>query len=125
MIGKIALKYFKRGFNCSQCILKACDDFYGLSLGESCFDMLKCVSNGFGIGSLCSILSAGVMVLGLMFEENKVKSLRIRFLTEAAEALGGTNCPEIRRNMKSPSGCERAVETAGDLLEKIIEENTV
>lgn len=120
MLGKLALKYYNEGFNCSQCIIKACDKFYGLGLENTTYDMLRCVSDGFGICSLCSVFAAGVMVIGLMFDERKAKGLRIAFLTEAAKAFGGTDCPKVRSYMHGRGGCARVIEAVGNMLEKII-----
>lgn len=120
MLGKLALKYFNEGCNCSQSILKACDEYYNIGLENRTYDMLKCVSGGFGIGSVCSVFVAAVMVFGLMFDEGKAKRLRIVFLEEAHKKFGGTDCPKVQAYMAERGGCGRVIEDVGDMIEKVV-----
>ncbi len=120
MLGKLALKYYKEGYNCSQSIIKVCDDFYKLNLDSQTYDILGCVSNGFGIGSICSVFAAGVMALGLMFDEKKAKTMRLVFLSEANKKFGAVNCPDVRGNMAKYGGCGRVIEETCEIIEKII-----
>lgn len=120
MLGKLALKYYKEGYNCSQCIIKACDDFYKLNLDSRTYDILSCVSNGFGIGSICSVFAAAVMAFGLMFDERKAKALRIAFLTEANKKFGAADCPRVHSYMAKNGGCGKVIEETGEIIEKIV-----
>ena len=120
MLGKIALKYYNNGLNCSQCIIKAVGEFYNINIDKQSFRMLSAVSNGFGIGSLCSVIAAGVMVFGLMFDENTAKRLRIRLLAKWEEAFGSANCSNIKASPACKNGCERAVYYGGELIESLI-----
>ncbi len=118
MLGKIALKYFKDGSNCSQCIIKAAGEFYNINIDNNSYRMLSAVSSGFGIGSLCSVLTAGIMVFGLMFDECTAKRLRIRLLAKWREAMGSTDCSKIKAACKD--GCEKTVYYGAELIESLI-----
>ena len=120
MVGMTALKYFRSGCSCSQCILKACADVYGLKPEASCYNMLGAISNGLGIGSTCSVLTAGIMVLGLIFGENAAKRLRLKFMSEASKIYGSLSCPALGRLMSDKGGCGKLIMEIGDILENII-----
>lgn len=120
MLGETALEYFKRGYNCSQCIIKAAGDIYKLDLGINSMDMLRGVSNGFGIGGLCSILTAGIMVFGMLFDENTTKRLRIALLSEVSRKYGAVSCPCLSRKLSCSGGCGRLVKEVGNMIEDII-----
>lgn len=73
------------------------------------------MKNGLGIGSVCSALSAGVMVLGLFLTPEQVKKERIKLLADCAEMFGNINCvllsdadDEFCRDIISFTACETA-----------------
>ena len=67
------------GDNCSQVILRAVAEEYGISLSEELFCACRGIHGGFGINGMCSGIVAGVMALGLLCEE-ELKLKRILFL---------------------------------------------
>ena len=112
---KLAIEYYRNGYNCSQCILKAASVKFNFSLSKYCLKMCSPVSNGFGIKSTCSVLIAAIMVLGVMFNETCAKRLRIRFLNDFATKHGSLNCAHLKKDR-----CEEIISSAADILEKII-----
>ena len=67
------------GDNCSQVILRAVAEEYGISLSEELFCACRGIHGGFGINGMRSGIVAGVMALGLLCEE-ELKLKRILFL---------------------------------------------
>ena len=109
----------KTGENCSGIILRAAAEEYGIHLSEDILSACKGVQSGFGVGSFCSGLAAAVMVLGLLFDEDTVKTKRIQFLFRIQEQFGSLNC--CRLSLLGED-CEEFLAQAGDILQKIIEE---
>lgn len=116
MLKKQAVEYFNEGYNCSQCILKAANDIYRLNLPTECVNMCIGVNNGFGIGGVCSVLVACIMVISIMCPDD-IKFKRIKLLDEFMADNGSINCGEIRK-----SNCINIIEDTCDMLEKIINE---
>ncbi len=113
-----ALKYYSKGYNCSQCILKAASETYGLNLPDECINMCRGISNGLGIGGICSVLIACVMIISILCPEKNIKAYRIKMTDMFAAENGNLNCGKIRKN-----DCRHIIETSCDILEKIIIEN--
>ena len=109
----------KTGENCSRIILQAAAEEYGICLSEDILSACKGIQSGFGIGSFCSGLAAGVMVLGLLFDEDTVKSKRIQFLFQVQERFASLNCCRLS---SLEEDCEKFLMQVGDILQKIIEE---
>lgn len=120
MVGKIAAELYEKGLSCSECIFIACDRVYSLGAHKTCYDMLKAVSNGFGIGSVCSILTAAIMVFGIMFDETNAKRLRMELFSEVSRLYGGLSCPCLKKLMYDKGGCRSLIYEIGELTEKII-----
>lgn len=117
-----AIEYYKKGYNCSQCILKAAEFKYKRPVPKQCFDMCRGVNTGFGIGGICSVLVAGIMIFGLFFEEETVKRLRIKLLTEFRNHYGCLNCADLLRMRKDSGRCEGIVGQVAEMVERMINE---
>lgn len=116
-----AVYFYEEGESCFDCILKASEYKYGLYVPKECYMSFKGFSNGFGIGGMCSALSGAIAVLGLLFDEEDVKTLRLKFLMEFRKRYGSYNCMSV---YESVSGrCELVIKTAADILEDIIRES--
>ena len=108
--------YCQAGENCSRIILQAAAEEYNFPLSEDVLDACKGISGGFGIGGLCSGLTAAVMVLGLMFDEETVKEKRIQFFFLVQEKLGVLDCMRL-----SSDDCGEILEIIGEVLKEVIE----
>lgn len=113
---KLALEYYKNGYNCSQCILKAAADRFDIVLPKKCLNMCRGINNGFGVGSVCSVLVAAIITLGLFFNEQSLKRVRINFLNDFNSKYGSLNCAQL----KSKNNCEKIISDVAQILEKII-----
>jgi C_GCAxxG_C_C family probable redox protein len=118
---QLALKYYRNGYGCSQCIIKAADVKYNLSLSKSAYNMTGAMNTGFGIGGMCTVIIASVMVLGLLFDEKTVKSLRLVFLDEFYQKYKTIDCHKLRQGRTGMKKCEEIISDAMEILEKLID----
>ncbi|MDR2649686.1 MAG: C-GCAxxG-C-C family protein [Clostridiales bacterium] len=117
---ELAVKYYRKGFNCSQCILKAANIVYNIKVPEQSFNMCRGVDAGFGSGNLCCALVGGVMVFGLMFDKDVTKCMRIRLFELFQQKYSSIQCAALTRRMND--GCEQIVADAAALTQRVIEE---
>ena len=120
MLNKIALYYHKKGYNCSQCILKACEEIYNIKCSEETLNLCSAINNGFGIGSMCSVLIAGIMVFGLLFEENTAKKLRLKLLLSFKEKHS-LDCISLKKEFNNKN-CDKIIEEISNIIENLINE---
>ncbi|MDR2939564.1 MAG: C-GCAxxG-C-C family protein [Clostridiales bacterium] len=113
-----AYGYYKEGYNCSACILKAAEDYFKMPIDEQCYSLCSGVNMGMGVGSTCSALVAAVMVFGLMFDKETVKRLRIKLFSDFSENHKDLSCPRLA---KGP-GCGGLIKEVAALAKAIIEE---
>lgn len=114
MLKDRAIRFYNSDYNCSQCIIKAANEKYGLNLPDECVKMCIGVNNGLGIGSVCSVLMACVMILSVMFPDD-IKRKRMAMINEFVCQNGSVNCGKIMK-----SNCCDIIESSCDILEKII-----
>lgn len=66
-----AVELHSENYNCAQCVLKACKEFYP----EISDELLAKIASGFGggvcCGEICGALTGGVMAVGLSTEFNE------------------------------------------------------
>ena len=117
-----AIYYYRNGYNCSACILKAAEEVYNIPITKQSLEMCSGISNGFGTGGMCSVLVAGIMVLGLIFDEAAVRRMRLEFLTGFSEKYGSINCSKLK-NGQAGIFCEDLIGDAAKMLGEIIERN--
>ena len=114
------------GYNCAQCVLMACGEFYP----EIEDEVLASVAAGFGggvnCGQICGALSGAVMALGLAckFQKNSVLKSKadINQLTKFCVAdfenkFDSILCSELRGGEFS---CNELVAYGAELTEKIL-----
>ena len=75
-------------------------DEYGLPIECCCVDMCAGVYNGLGVGSICSIVVGGVMVISLYFKnENTIKHKRMEFINNIYDKFNTINCGKMPNKM--------------------------
>jgi len=117
---KMSIEFYRKGFNCSQSILKAAEVTYNIKVPDQSFNMCKGIGSGFGAGNLCCALVGGVMVFGLMFDETVTKRMRIRLLDLFQQKYGSIQCAVLIKRMRDD--CEQVVGDVADFTQKVIEE---
>jgi C_GCAxxG_C_C family probable redox protein len=86
---QLAVSRFKDGFSCSQAVLSAFSDTYGLDL-----PLYLKISQPFGggiahLGDICGAVSEALMVIGLKYGWTKAEDIRAR------EKRNNTTCSKI------------------------------
>ncbi len=118
MLKERALRYYKTGCNCSQCILKAAEEEYGLTIPQECYECCEGIYNGFGIGSVCSVLIGCIMVIGLSGVDVSCRRL---YMTERFNSkFCSVNCGCLIRDNE----CSNIIADACDILEDILTEDS-
>ncbi len=140
-----AVNLFESGFACSQAVLCAYSDLFGLNE-----ELALKVAGGFGAGiggsaNLCGAVSGAIMVLGLKYsstectdKEKKAKNYQIAksFMDSFENEKGNLLCknllgydisiPEIKEKAKEAdvfkNTCPDCVRTAAEILEKFLNE---
>ena len=120
MLKEKALYYYRKGYNCSQCILKACESVYKIPISNQSMKLCSAVNNGFGIGSICSVLVSGIMIFGIMFYEVTAKKMRIKLLT-MFNSKHSLDCMSLKKEFND-GNCENIVGEIAQLIELIIDE---
>ena len=110
--------YCAAGENCSRSILRAAAEECGISLSEDILAACGGISGGFGVSGMCSGLVAGVMALGLLFDEEEVKIKRILFLVKVQEKFGGLDCCRLSALGEDCSGI---LERIAEILQEVME----
>ena len=113
---RLAIEFYRNGFNCSQAILKAISKKFDIKLPNECINLCTGINNGFGIQSVCSVLVACIMGLGLFFDDQTTKKLRIKFLNQFNLKYKTLNCERLSEKYN----CEKIISDAADMIEKII-----
>ena len=101
------------GDNCSQVILRAVAEEYGISLSEELFCACRGIHGGFGINGMCSGIVAGVMALGLLCEEAETDSVSSSG-TESIRQSGLLHAFGSGRGLQRRFGGNRGNFTGGD-----------
>jgi C_GCAxxG_C_C family probable redox protein len=116
----LAVSRFKEGFSCSQAVLSAFSEAFGLDLGLS----LR-ISQPFGGGiahggDMCGAVSGALMVIGLRYGRTKAEDIQSRektyevtrdFLNKFREARGTISCRELLgHDLATEKGHKKAVE---------------
>ncbi len=119
---KEALYYYSHGYNCSQCILKAAEAYYKISIPKNSLEMCNGVNTGFGIGGMCSVLIAGIMVFGLFFDDTTTKKLRMKLLSSFTDKHRSMDCCDLKKERKEGYMCEKLVGEIAEMVCKLIDE---
>lgn len=115
-----AIQYYRQGYNCAQCILKAAEYRFHIPFSKQSLNACEGISSGFGIGGICSVLIAGVMIFGILFDETTVKELRLLLLDEFQKKFGSLNCGAIARPKEDGDNCFRVVGEGAEIIEGLI-----
>ncbi len=116
----LAIKYYNNGFNCSQCIIKAFQEKYGQAISPEIYSALSAINTGLGIGTVCSAIVAGVMLFGILFDEETAHRLRLKLLTYFDAYFGSINCSGLSRSKNNYNGCDKVISMAAYFTEQIL-----
>ena len=143
---EVALNYFNNGYNCSQAVLGAFCEEYGIDLDKAC---KMAVAFGGGVsrqGRMCGCLAGALMVLGLQYGQDSTQSVDIRIQNyelgkelckEFIRVNGALDCKDIiKYNLNNieeraeaqkadvfKNRCSQVVVNTAKLLEAFLEDN--
>ncbi len=125
-IGKRALEFHEKGYNCAQSVLAACGEYTGMDEKTA-----LAVSAGFGggarSGELCGAISGAIMANGLAFPFNdasdaeakqKIAQIATRCVDIAREKYGSVRCAELKGNINCSEIITMMAEAAEEIINK-------
>ena len=132
-----AVQYYEGGYLCSQAVLAAYAEEYGLT-EEQALKLGTCLGAGMRKGEVCGACTGALMVLGLMHNDPKNRKAAyentVRFLNGFRDANGSYLCNDLLGcDVRTPEGvqyardhhlftefCPMMVESAVEILEEIL-----
>ena len=132
---ELSVKLFEDGYLCSQAVFAAFSENYGLSKKEA-LKIGACFGSGMRKAEVCGACTGALMVLGLKFGEDRVKSNELceRFLDEFKNENGSYLCRDLlNSDISTEEGrqyaiennlfnelCPKMVESASRIVEEIL-----
>ena len=132
-----AVQYYQDGYLCSQSVLTAYAEEYGLT-EELALKLGTCLGAGMRKGEVCGACTGALMVLGLMHDDPKNRKTAYentkQFLNDFRDVNGSYLCNDLLGcDVRTPEGvqyardhhlftelCPRMVASAVEILEKIM-----
>ena len=132
-----AVQYYEGGYLCSQAVLAAYAEEYGLT-EEQALKLGTCLGAGMRKGEVCGACTGALMMLGLMHDDPKNRKAAyentVRFLNGFRDANGSYLCNDLLGcDVRTPEGvqyardhhlftefCPKMVESAVEILEEIL-----
>ncbi len=135
--GEKAVQYYESGYLCSQAVLAAYAEEYGLT-EEQALKLGTCLGMGMRKGEVCGACTGALMVLGLLHDDPKNRKAANenseRFLNGFRDANGSYLCNDLLGcDVRMPEGvqyardhhlftefCPKMVASAVEILEEIL-----
>ena len=132
-----AVQYYQDGYLCSQSVLTAYAEEYGLT-EELAMKLGTCLGAGMRKGEVCGACTGALMVLGLMHDDPKNRNTAYentkQFLNDFRDVNGSYLCNDLLGcDVRTPEGvqyardhhlftefCPKMVASAVEILEKIM-----
>ena len=132
-----AVQYYQDGYLCSQSVLAAYAEEYGLT-EEQALKLGTCLGAGMRKGEVCGACTGALMVLGLMHDDPKNRKTAYentkQFLNDFRDVNGSYLCNDLLGcDVRTPEGvqyardhhlftefCPKMVASAVEILEKIM-----
>ena len=132
-----AVQYYQDGYLCSQSVLAAYAEEYGLT-EELALKLGTCLGAGMRKGEVCGACTGALMVLGLMHDDPKSRKTAYentkQFLNDFRDVNGSYLCNDLLGcDVRTPEGvqyardhhlftefCPKMVASAVEILEKIM-----
>lgn len=120
--------YMRRhDLNCAEAMLHAGNEAYELGLSKEALKVTAGFGGGLGTEHLCGAASGAVMLLGVLFAEErghtsaKLAALRDEFVQRFTERFGKLDCAHVKAHHRSLySGCQPVVEGAAEIVDDIV-----
>ncbi len=131
------IRYYYPGnghnYSCAEAMMRAMNDYYGLSLPEEMFYAASSFSGGCWQNEMCGGLASIAAVLGIMYSRNghghdsvELKKLIIQLFSQVRGKYGCTNCGSLKPLIHVPERkCEPGLVFMCDIAEQLIRENEI
>ncbi len=121
--------YFEMNYNCAETMIRAGNEYYGLGLHDRDMIMLGGYGGGMQTGNTCGAILAAVSILSMKYVEAKahestdIKPVTTALIREFNKQYGSILCKDIKpQSFDKSYRCRKTIETACDILEKVIAE---
>lgn len=113
-------------YNCCESFVRACNDYYQLSLSEEALQVFCSFGGGLNMGLDCGFYLSGIAVIGKLFHSNQppykneiVIALTKKWYEVYRGSLGSHLCKDLKDEV---NGCGALGRKAAILFEQMIEE---
>lgn len=114
--------------NCAETMLYAGNEAFELGLSSDVLKVAAGFGGGLGAEHLCGAASGAMMLLGLLFAEDrghtspKLVEIRDEFVRRFTERFGKLDCAYVKQHHRSPTvGCQVIVAGAAEIVQEIID----
>ena len=122
--------YIDENYNCSECLIHAADEYYGLNIDKEDMKMFGGFGSGMYAGIVCGTLVANVSILSKMVIRSKAREeteqilpVINRMVRNFNEHLDGLSCKELRpKYYTKEDSCLKTVLLAAEVLEQAVAE---
>ncbi|MDL2235069.1 C-GCAxxG-C-C family protein [Christensenellaceae bacterium OttesenSCG-928-L17] len=118
---------YKEDWNCAEHMLVGANHAYQLGLSPEAIKLAAGFGGGVSTGDICGALAGGVMVLGVLFvnerahESTRIKDLTQEYLRLYKEKMGEIDCTPLKERYRTDEiKCRDIVLTAALLLDNIV-----
>ena len=116
----------QQDFNCAEKIFYGANEAYHLGLGKNALRLSAGFGGGMGIGSICGVLTASVMVLSCMFvdkqahESDRIKKLTQELFQSYRQEMGEIDCEPLKTRYRTEEyKCRDVLVKAAAILDHI------
>jgi len=118
----------KEDLNCAEKILQGANIAYKLGLEQNALRLAAGFGGGMAMEDKCGALTAGIMVLGVMFvqvnahESTKIKELTLELFENYRKAMGAIDCAPLKEKHRTEElKCRNVIIKAAEILDRIVE----
>ena len=132
MFKDLVLDYYRKenDLSCSEAMIKAGNEYFGLNMTENCFRLFSGFSGGMYGNCTCGAVTGAVAILSLLYVENGahnsplMKKKVSRFIELFRKELSSTECGILKNLHHTPEiRCSKMMLVAAQLVEQVVNEN--
>lgn len=117
----------KEDLNCAEKILYGANIAYNLGLDKRALKLAAGFGGGMAIEDKCGALTAGIMVLSILFvedrahESDRIKDLTKELFDEYKSEMGSIDCAPLKEKHRTEElKCKNVILKAAELLDRIV-----
>lgn len=132
MLEQKVREYYTSGYNCSETLLRACNDEYQLNMNDEDMKVMAGFGGGMFVGKTCGALVGSIAAVSKKIVETKahdmpeLKNIIQKVVLNFKKELGDTDCAKIKPIFHSKDdGCLHTCLHAAIALEKTLKEENI